>query len=442
VKSRSRNFLKSKIAHNAASLYMVQGCRKLLPLFILPYLARVLGPAGWGNVAYAQGVGEFISIFVEFGFILSATRDLAQNKGSKGDAGRIATGTFAAQAILAAIGVLVALAVSSWVPLLRAHPRLLYAGLLYGAAQGMTPTWLFQGLERMTLVSFLEIISKVGALGAIFLFVHSPADGWKVLAFQSLAPMVSILAGFWVAHFSLTMYIPTFDMVWASVSAGWKMFLLRSGFATYSTANVLILAMFAPAGIVGYYASAEKVSRAIAALLLPIRDAFYPRLSQLAAHSVEENQRLTRISAYIEIGGGVFLSVATFVGAHLIVRLLFGPKFDAVVPVLQILACLPFIASLSDAIGLQTLLPAGKELLVMIAILAGGVVNIAFAVILAPRFMAQGMAVSVMLAEAAVVAVLVIIVARTTTFFRTERQSRADTAGFIPALLEVPRSGE
>jgi PST family polysaccharide transporter len=418
VRSTGRKILKSKITRNAASLYLVQACRKLLPLFILPYLARVLGPAGWGNVAYAQGVGEFIAIFVEFGFILSATRALAQNKGSKGDCGRIAVGTFAAQGVLATIGVLVALAVSTRVPLLRAHPKLLFAGLVYGVAQGMTPTWLFQGLERMTLASFLEIISKVGALGAIFLFVHSPADDWKALAFQSLAPVVSILTGFWVAHAFLTLYVPTFDMVWDSIQAGWKMFLLRSGLATYSTANVLILAMFAPAGIVGYYASAEKVAKAVTGMLLPIRDAFYPRLSQLAAHSVKENRRLTRISAYIEIGAGVLLSVATFAGAHLIVRLLFGASFTAAVPILQILALLPLVTSLSDAIGFQTLLPAGKELLVMAAILAGGLVNIAFAVILAPRFMAEGMAVSVIFAEAAVCAVLIYLVARTTALFQ------------------------
>ncbi len=80
------------------------------------------------------------------------------------------------------------------------------------------------------------------------------------------------------------------------------MFLLRSGAATYSTANVLILALFAPASIVGYFASAEKLAKAMTGLLTPIRDAFYPRLSHLAAHSNAENQRLTRISALIEVG--------------------------------------------------------------------------------------------------------------------------------------------
>ncbi len=442
MKSTSRNFLKSKITQNAASLYMVQACRKLLPLFILPYLARVLGPAGWGNVAYAQGVGEFISIFVEFGFILSATRDLAQSKGSKSDCGRIAAGTFGAQVVLATIGILVALVASTQVPLLRSHPRLLCAGLVYGVAQGMMPTWLFQGLERMALASFLEITSKVAALGAVFLFVHSPSDEWKVLAFQSLAPAVSVLGGIWVAHRYLTLYLPTFHMVRESIKAGWKMFLLRSGFATYSTANVLILAMFAPAGIVGFYASAEKLSKAIVGLLLPIRDAFYPRLSQLAAHSMMENRRLTQISAYIEIGAGALLSVATFACAHLIVRIVFGPTFQAAVPILQILAVLPFITSLADAIGLQTLLPAGKESLVMIAIVAGGLVNLAFAVMLAPRFMAEGMAVAVALAECAVCIVLVCIVARTTTLSQKEASRRPDVSTFASVVEATTRIGE
>ncbi len=409
---------------------------------MLPYLARVLGPEGWGHVAFVTGVGEFIAIFTEFGFALSATRDLAQSKGSKGDCGRIAVGTFGAQAVLATIGVLVALAVSTQVPLLRSHPRLLCAGLVYGVAQGMTPTWLFQGLERMTLAAGLEIAGKVVALGAILLFVHSPRDAWKVLAFQSMAPIVSVAAGLWVAHRHLTLYLPTFDVVWQSIRVGWKMFLLRSGLATYSTANVLILAMFAPASIVGYYASAEKLSKAIVGLLVPIRDAFYPRLSQLAAHSLKESQRLTRLSAYIEVGVGLFLSVVTFAGAHLLVTIAFGKTFEAAVPVLKILSFLPFIISLTDAIGLQTLLPAGKELLVGIAIVAGGVVNLAFAVVLAPRFMAEGMAVSVVLAEFAVCTVLVWIVARTTALFRNHATYLPGAPTFASTVEATTRMGE
>jgi PST family polysaccharide transporter len=112
------------------------------------------------------------------------------------------------------------------------------------------------------------------------------------------------------------------------------------------------------------------------------------------------------------------------------------------VPILQILALLPFIVSLSDAIGLQSLLPAGKESLVMIAIVAGGLVNMAFAVMLAPRFMAEGMAVSVVLAEAAVCTVLMFIVARTTALFQTQASHRADVPTLASAVEATTRIGE
>jgi polysaccharide transporter, PST family len=440
----SRKLFKSKIAHNAASLYVVQGCRKLLPLFTLPYLARVLGPSGWGDVAFTQSMGDFISIFVEFGFLLSATRDLAQNRHSNEDCGRIAVGTFGAQATLASLAVVVALAVSTRVPLLRSHPLLLCAGLVYGVAQGMAPIWLFQGLERMTLAATLEVCSKIAALGAILLFVHSPRDEWKVLAFQSLAPVAIVLVGIFMAHRLLTLYLPTAPMVWNSIKTGWPMFLLRSGAASYSVANVLMLAVFAPASMVGFFASAEKLAKAITGLLMPIRDAFYPRLSHLAVHSIKENQRLTRISAFIEIGCGLILTVVTFASAHILVKLVFGNTFGAAIPILQILSIIPLLTALGDAIGFQSLLPAGKEAIVTMVILSGGAVNLGFAVLLAPRFQGIGMAVSVDIAETAVCIALVWVVARTTTFFRKEVPSQAaDTVSFAQAIIKVPtRVGE
>jgi polysaccharide transporter, PST family len=438
VKTAGSKLFKSKIAHNVASLYFVQASRKLVPLFTLPYLARVLGASGWGDVAFTQSMGDLIAVFVEFGFALSATREIAQNRDSKEACGLIAGGTLGAQVVLSMLGVLTASVVATQVPLLSSHPRLLCAGLIYGVAQGIAPLWLFQGLERMTLAASLEVPSKVASLAAIFLFVHAPSDEWKVLAFQSFAPVVTSLVGIWMAYRLLSFPMPTFAMIWRALRGGWPMFLLRSGVATYTTANVLVLGMFAPASIVGYYASAEKLSKAITGLLMPIREGFYPRLSQLAAHSPKENERLTRLSALIEGGCGLILSVITWAGAGMIVRTVFGKSFGGAVPILQILAVLPFIFSLADAIGFQSLLPAGKESIVTKAIMTGGLVNLSLAFLFAPRLQATGMAISVVIAEAAVCGTLVCIVARTTKLFRRRNLDQADAVSFSPALIDVP----
>jgi PST family polysaccharide transporter len=437
VKTPSRKVFESNIARNAASLYVVQACRKIVPIFTIPYLARVLGPSGWGDVAFTLSMGDLIALFAEFGFILSATRELAQNRDSDEACGLIAGGTLGAQVVLSIVGVLAAWAVSTQVPLLRSHPRLLCAGLVYGVAQGIAPFWLFQGLERMTLAASLEVAGKLSALAAIFLFVHAPSDEWKVLVFQSFAPVVIAVVGIWMAHRLINFRMPTLPMIWRAIRASWPMFLLRGGMAAYSTVNVLILAMFAPASVVGYYASAEKLSKAILGLLLPIRDAFYPRLSHLAAHSPKENERLTRISALIEGGAGLILSVGTFMFAGLIMKTIFGKSFAEAVPLLQIMAAIPLIWSLSDAIGFQSLLPAGKEALLTKVIMAGALVNCSLAFILAPRFQATGMAITVVIAEASVCAIMVFIVARTTKLFRRGNGDQADGGTLTPVLVDV-----
>ena len=44
---RMRNILHSGLLESIVSLYGIQSCTYALPLVTIPYLARVLGPAGW-----------------------------------------------------------------------------------------------------------------------------------------------------------------------------------------------------------------------------------------------------------------------------------------------------------------------------------------------------------------------------------------------------------
>jgi len=66
---------RSHIVQNAVSLYLIQFANYIVPLIIMmPYLVRVLEPAGYGAVAFAQGFINYLMLFVEYGFDWSATR--------------------------------------------------------------------------------------------------------------------------------------------------------------------------------------------------------------------------------------------------------------------------------------------------------------------------------------------------------------------------------
>lgn len=69
----------SLVQHTVA-MAMVQAGVNFVPLITIPYVVRVLGVAGWGLVAFAQSFGMYQSVAGEYGFALSATREVARHR--------------------------------------------------------------------------------------------------------------------------------------------------------------------------------------------------------------------------------------------------------------------------------------------------------------------------------------------------------------------------
>jgi PST family polysaccharide transporter len=400
VKQFAARFVRNQLVQNAAALYGVQVVRKLLPLIIVPYLARTLGPAGWGVVAFTQSLAEFVVLVIEFGFNLSATREIARNRHSRFNCGEIMAGVLGSQSLLAVCGVAGTILVSRAVPLLRDNPRLVAAGLFYAIAQGFIPLWFFQGLERMRLAASLEICGRAVGLCAIFLFVRTSEDTWIALFIQGIAPAITTIAGLAMAYRHIPCHMPTWRLVRDGLRRGWPMFVFRSGESLYSVENAFILGLFATPTVVGYFASAEKISRAIFGLLNPVREALYPRLSSIAHRSPTDAAKLARTGAAVMITGGLVLGGGVFVFAPLLVRILMGQAFGPAVAVLRVLSVLPMLLSITHSTGLQWLLPLGRDSDVIRIILQAGALNLALAVFLAPRFEELGMAWAVVSAEA------------------------------------------
>src|ERR1700730_12166239 len=71
-------YFANRVLRNMLWLYRLQGIVFLAPLAATPFLARVLGPTEWGAFAIAQSLALWSSLVVEYGFILSATREVAR----------------------------------------------------------------------------------------------------------------------------------------------------------------------------------------------------------------------------------------------------------------------------------------------------------------------------------------------------------------------------
>src|SRR6185312_14487200 len=340
-------FLPVIVVRNTVALYGVQAGRKLIPLASLPYLARVLGPRGWGELAFVTAMAELIVIVIEFGFTLSATRSIARYRDEPKGCGRVVAGVLAAQALLAGIAVTAAVVAARFIPLFRHRPSLLGAGLVYAIAQGFNPIWYFQGLERLQLAAALEIGAKTAALGALFLFVHRPADVWRALLIQTLNPVVAILAGIVLMAQTSVVCRPDWTLVREAVRDGWRMFTYRGAESLYGVGNSFLLGLYTGPVLVGLFSASEKIGRATAGLVNPIRESLFPRISNLACRDGREACRLARIGTHLMVGAGAVLSAALFFFAHVLILLLMGRSFEPAVTVLRILSPLPLLLSIT-----------------------------------------------------------------------------------------------
>ena len=110
-------------------LYFLTIAKILFPLLTFPYLTRVLSVDVYGMVSYVRATIIYMQILVDFGFSLSAVKDIARIKNDKTRVGEITGDVIIAKLLLCAIGMVILLALCVSISILQNN--FLYTFLSY-----------------------------------------------------------------------------------------------------------------------------------------------------------------------------------------------------------------------------------------------------------------------------------------------------------------------
>jgi polysaccharide transporter, PST family len=403
---RAKTFLSLQLVRNVLSLYGVQFAQYLLPMVMIPYLARVLGPETWGLIVFVQAIGLYIQLAIEYAFELSGSRDVARSKGDLAQLATIVSGVVGAKLFLA-LGAFAIVAVAQVaVPQVRDTGWLVWLGAIWFAAVGLRPFWFFLGIERIAAFLFIEISLKAVAVLAILWFVNAPADAWMVLAFQAATAVAAALIGMTMVYRIVPFQRPSLDLAVGKLKSGWNLFVFRGASSVYNLSNPLILGLLAPAQIVGFYAGADRISRALLHMMLPVVTALYPRASSHGKDNPEKTARIARATILGIASLGLIACGILFFLAPLIIRVVLGPGYDQAVPVFRVLLLLLPILGVTFPLTGHWMLPLGLEKLLTKITVSAGFVHIAFAVTLGSQFLHVGIAWALVITEAYVLAAI------------------------------------
>lgn len=370
----------------------------ITPFITTPYVSRVLGADGIGVYSFTYSIVTYFILMAGLGTTKYGQREISYHQGDI-EARSIAFWNTEIIRISTTSLMLICYFVFAYFQ--KSNRVIYFIHAFYILNVLLDISWAFQGMEEFGKIVGRNIIFRVLTVISIFAFVRDSGDvaiytlclaGLTALASLSLWPFMRgrIRKPEWkkltivpALKTTLTFFVPTIAIqVYTYLDKTMIGVITNSSFQN------------------GYYEQAHKIVAMALTVITSIGTVMIPRMGHLYA-----NGRFEEIRKYL---GKSFrfvwmLSIPMCLGIIAVsenfVPWFFGSGYDAVVPILKIFSFLVIVLGLNNIMGLQYLIPTGKQNTYTFCVIAGAIVNLLCNLLLIPRFGAIGATVASVFAE-------------------------------------------
>ena len=376
---------------NFGYLSLLQVAGYVFPLISMPYLARVIGADGFGKIAFASAIVVWIQTISDWGFNLTATRDVAQNRDNKELVSIIFSNVLWARSILTLLSGIILLLVVLLVPYLRENADIIFVTFLLVPGYILFPEWFFQAIEKMKYTTFFNLFLKLVFTVAVFVFIHKRED---YLIQPLLITIGYLLCGFGALYlifkkWGYTLCKPQWSEIFKTIRNSTDVFINNLMPNLYNSFSVMLLGFFGGSTANGIYDGGNRFPVIFYQFQSVLSRAFYPFLSRRPdKHSFYA--KLNIVSALI---GAVFLILLS----PLVIKIMLGDEFEKSVVVMQILSFSVVFLAMDYTYGTNFLIINHKEKPLRNLTFVSSIVGMSVAIPLVYYFSYIGAAITVLL---------------------------------------------
>ncbi len=392
--TKLQHLVEARLAKNMATLLVLRIIDQALPIVVIPFLARTLGPEGFGLVALAQSLALYTIVTTQYGFELSGTRAVARERQEIRSLAELISNIVATQLLLSLIMVIGSIVLVSHMPDFDNQPALIASALAYGVAQGLYPLWYFTGRERVAVIATIGIAAKILATVAIVALVDQSGDEWIVLACYAVCIGAASLAGFLLIAREMRFVRPSLKAICATLKFGGTLFLTRIATMMTAAGNTLLIGVLLAPAQVAVFAAGEKLCRPVAWLVQPINMVLMARLAHLFSHAPDQARTIAVLSTLILSAIGIAAGGALWIMAPLVVVLFFGETegFQDVTSIMRIMAMIVPLMITNNALVNQWIVPKGRDRTLTTVVVLGAILNVILVILIAPSYGPTGVA--------------------------------------------------
>ena len=275
-----RDSFSHRVTQNAVALIALQIVNYIVPLLVLIHLTHVLGVERYGVVAFSIGLVQFSSMFLDFGFTLSATQKISVWRFKKKYVSRLIGSIFLIKFFILFF-VATSLILYSFLSVKYAsHANLFLLSLVPIIGLGFQLDWFFIGIEQMHYITIFSIIGKFIFVFLVMLLVSNERDYLWVPVANGLAQISALLVSFCLLY-RLGYHIarPRQRDIFYTLKVTSGFFIARLSVTTYMNSGVVLLGLFSTPTAVATYSMAEQLYRALQSVFAPVVQAIYPYMA-------------------------------------------------------------------------------------------------------------------------------------------------------------------
>lgn len=345
ISAITKNKEAKTVAGNFMWLSMLQVASYVFPLITMPYLARVIGVEGFGKIAFALAIMVWIQTIADWGFNLTATRDVAQNRENPKKVSEIFSNVLWARCLLMFLSLAALLLLIAVVPRFREQWDVILVTFLIIPGHILFPDWFFQAVEKMRYITIINVATKLIFTLAVFVFIKTPDDYiiQPVLSAAGFALSGIIALYIIVGRWGVQLLPPSLKDILTTIKESTNVFINNLAPNLYNSLSIVLLGIFSGGVANGIYDGANKFINIICNILNALTRAFFPFLSRRKEHFSLFVKLVTCVA--------IVTSMVTWFIAPWLVATLLSAEFAESVIVIRILSVSLIFYVLSSAYG-------------------------------------------------------------------------------------------
>ena len=393
-KSIKKNFVMNAILTMSAVIF---------PIISHPYIDRVLGPEGTGPVKFATSTIAMFAMFAQLGIPTYGIRVCAKVRDDKDELSKTVHELLFINLLMSVIVYAVFFTSLFFVEKFQKEKLLLIiisSTILFNA---IGIEYLYKALEQYTYITVRSIIFKFIALISMFFLVRAKGDYVIYGAITIFAASASNVLNFahsrklveykWYGSYAIKKHIKAI-LVFFAMSCAVNIYLNLDG---------IMLGFMLSDTDVGYYDAAVRIKTILVSVVTSLGTVLLPRASYYVENKqMDEFRRITAKALNFVLIFATPLMIYFAIYAQEGILFLSGEEFVPSIVAMQIIMPTLLFIGMTNIMGIQILVPLGKEKIVLYSEIAGAIVDLIINAILIPKMGASGAALGTTIAEVVV----------------------------------------